>query len=467
MFSASVMNQYLSILVSKGTYMRSLLALLLAFAALSAQAADRFVRQGASGNGSGSDWANAYTDLPANLVRGDTYYIADGTYSGRTFKDEASGTTPITIKKCTGASHGTETGYNASYCDGKASVSGSWAFTRPYYVIDGATRNESNWKDHASYGFSVPGFRASRLDGGHVGGNCSADNITIRNVHVGNTATSYQSATGEGFYIAGFGGGSVACKNWSISRVLAQNTRVAIQCAGCTGLLVESSYFYVGWGKEAIRGQLDARNMTVRWSVFEDSCMTLPGTTDRCTAEIAAWGENPVGNYDNMQVYGNVFYKTNTYQSQGIDTYNSNAVILFGGDGSSVVGPPANNARIYNNTIAGHRGDQAIVKLLGSGTGNECRNNLWANVTGGTGVTGSCAGANNLVLNDTPFVSYANGDFRLSRAVGAGTSLSAPYNVDRLGNSRGADGLFDIGAYEYNGGGAPVALSAPLNLTVR
>jgi len=42
-------------------------------------AANHYVRAGATGAGDGSDWENAYTQLPPNLVRGDTYYIADGT----------------------------------------------------------------------------------------------------------------------------------------------------------------------------------------------------------------------------------------------------------------------------------------------------------------------------------------------------------------------------------------------------
>jgi hypothetical protein len=44
-----------------------------------ASAANHYVRAGASGNGSGADWTNAYTDLPGSLTRGDTYYVAAGT----------------------------------------------------------------------------------------------------------------------------------------------------------------------------------------------------------------------------------------------------------------------------------------------------------------------------------------------------------------------------------------------------
>ncbi len=52
--------------------------------AFSAAAANKYVRAGAGGTGTGADWTNAYTSLPNPLTRGDTYYIADGSYSGST-----------------------------------------------------------------------------------------------------------------------------------------------------------------------------------------------------------------------------------------------------------------------------------------------------------------------------------------------------------------------------------------------
>ena len=44
------------------------------------QAANHYVRAGATGSADGTDWTNAFTDLPATLTRGDTYFVADGTY---------------------------------------------------------------------------------------------------------------------------------------------------------------------------------------------------------------------------------------------------------------------------------------------------------------------------------------------------------------------------------------------------
>src|SRR5262245_7797716 len=83
------------------------------------EAATRYVRAGAAGANTGADWTNAYSVLPATLVRGDVYYLADGSYPGYIFDDASSGTTLITIKKATVNDHGTDTGWLASYGDGQ------------------------------------------------------------------------------------------------------------------------------------------------------------------------------------------------------------------------------------------------------------------------------------------------------------------------------------------------------------
>src|SRR4051794_15800116 len=91
----------------------TLLGMILLFSP-SADAASHYVRSGASGNASGSDWANACTDFTGacavtSLVRGDTYYVGTGSYPGRTFNTPASSTLVITIKGATAADHGTAT----------------------------------------------------------------------------------------------------------------------------------------------------------------------------------------------------------------------------------------------------------------------------------------------------------------------------------------------------------------------
>jgi hypothetical protein len=101
------------------------LAVLLILIATPVSAANVYVRVGAAGAATGADWTDAYTALPSVLVRGNTYYIADGTYGAYTFDDAVSGTSVITIRKATVASHGTETGWDNTYGDGVTTFAGA------------------------------------------------------------------------------------------------------------------------------------------------------------------------------------------------------------------------------------------------------------------------------------------------------------------------------------------------------
>ncbi len=95
-----------------------------------------YVRADATGASDGSDWTNAWTELPAILERGHRYYVADGAYPGNTFDDAASGTTTITVQKATSGDHGTEVGWDPAYGDGTAQF-GPLSVTASYVIIDG------------------------------------------------------------------------------------------------------------------------------------------------------------------------------------------------------------------------------------------------------------------------------------------------------------------------------------------
>jgi hypothetical protein len=118
----------------------------------SAPANTFYVRAGATGNGSGSDWTNAYTQLPSNLTRGAIYYVADGTYPSYAFVLPAnSSATLITVKKATPANHGTGVGWSDGYGQGQAVFSAGLSQTtntNGYLTIDGQI-------ERARYGFKI------------------------------------------------------------------------------------------------------------------------------------------------------------------------------------------------------------------------------------------------------------------------------------------------------------------------
>jgi hypothetical protein len=108
--------------------------------------------------------------------------------------------------------------------------------------------------------------------------------------------------------------------------------------------------------------------------------------------------------------------------------------------------------KIYNNTFV-NLPLPAVRAMAGAITsGVEIKNNLLVNTSialenGGAGITL----ANNITTNISVFVSYAAKDFRLAVPIGPGSALGAGFEKDADGKTRGTDGVWDVGAYEYGG----------------
>lgn len=124
-------------------------------------AVDHYIRSDATGSGSGSDWANAWSQMPASYVRGDKYFVADGDYDGFRIDTAVDGTKTISIVKATAAQHGTDVGWSSSMGDGQASfaykafntsIGAAVLINTSYVVFDGITGEGSNV---GSYGFRL------------------------------------------------------------------------------------------------------------------------------------------------------------------------------------------------------------------------------------------------------------------------------------------------------------------------
>jgi hypothetical protein len=428
-----------------------------------ANAANQHVRPGATGLNNGTDWANALTSLPTTLKRGDTYYLANGNYGSYVFNTANSGTTAITVKKAVDADHGSDTGWSSTYGDGQAVFSG-WQIYTDYYVFDGQRRN-ADWAlgTTSLYGIKVVGTGPVRLDNGAgVGG----DNLTFRYIDIQGGGRD----TGRGDdVIYGLAGNSNL--TFQYCALHDSDRTIFLMRGNWQNLTIDHSYMARNASSPASHGELmsltSATNLVFSNNAVED----IEGT-----AVIAGLNN---GTWEGGQVFGNTFFHSANFSNRyPAHTGGLTGIIFVANDASQRnIG---NNIRFYNNNIINIQGLYSGVAIQ-SGTGNEVRNNLWYNsVRTNNSFSGSIS--NNWYFNtaqdgdSTPtktvcttncdvFKSLATKDFRLKLGTGGGLALLAPFNIDRDGVIRGADGTWDRGAFEFGVTGA--TLQAPTNLKVR
>lgn len=439
-------------------------------------AANHYVRSGATGAGNGADWANAWTSLPTALVRGDTYYVGSGTYSGYTFDDPVSGSLYITIKKATTGDHGTDTGWQSSYATGQA-VFGALTFGRGYFIFDGVTGGgPGSWT--SGHGFKV------NLTSGTAGNGITISTSSMidpTNIEILHTEIAFAYNAGLPYPTTG-----TAARDAFYCQYGAKNVRIAYSKAlypgrthfyisgegtstPPTGWVVEYSYFeksgYTGFSPTDAHSEIvsvgypnvNVSNMTWRYNYFLDWGSTggliMRGSSD--------W-----------YIYGNIFR-----WSQNWGATSNNGVV------GTLTAYSVANVYIYNNTfidLAGGGSGKIFPNGLNSGlTGVVVRNNLWYNsptASIGSGVThdynwfkgsneAGISEANKQVGTGSPFVNLAAGDFSLIGPTNSGYALSTPYNKDMNGLNRGSDSVWDRGAYEYSSALTKVP-KAPVSLMV-
>ena len=430
-------------------------------------AADRYVRQGASGTGSGADWANAYPSLPATLGRGDTYYIADGSYGSYTFDDPASGTTLITLRKATVGNHGTSVGWSDSYGDGKATFT-HWNIYTDYYLFDGVQRN-SDWRLGAlsAYGIGVAGTRPVRLDNGAGTG---ADNLTFR--YIDFQGGGRDTGSGDDVIYGLTGNSNITFQNCALHD---SDRTIFLMRGNWRNLRVDSSYLARNTSTPAIHGELlsmtDSDGVVFSNNVIED----IEGT--------AVFAGLNNGAASNWKIYGNVVMHTANYVStrSGRANFGFSAFIFVANDASN--NNTGSNFLVYNNTFYNIKGLWSGVVIQAGSGGNVIQNNIWySSVRTGNQVNATVShnwyyntvqdgdsSSTKVVCtsNCSIFVDAAGKNLGLAMPVPAGIALSSPYNIDPSGQTRGADGTWDRGAFEYRSGGtAPTAPAPPLNVQV-
>lgn len=481
----------------------------------SSYAACHVILQGGTGAKTGADWSNAWSDLPSSLVRGDIYYVAGGQYGQHTFADPDNGQTLIQVLAATASNHCTNTGWSGSMV-GQATFSCSLGcgavlnFNTDYYVFNGqyCTPMAGSPVCTGGYGFKVDNSnrRAYADIQGGLGYNGPPDydhDITVQYVEVnGAHPTSDSSTLDMGF---DFEGGSY---NLLFDHVYVHDDWVPFFLKGNHGhqsgggyifgsgdhVTIQYSYWAHNYNSSTYHSEgcscsEGLTNFTVRYNYIVD----MIGTSYIATPSGADYN-NGNGNNGPWNIYGNVFMTT----SNGIQTLHCGT-----GDGMLAAWDTTFSGDVFflNNTIAKFNGCQADNNGFGMGLGYTTpmqhlysQNNLFWNTDVvtviNTGVT-SWQGAtftgvnwsynawyqipdssastdtdpNKQVSSSNPFVSSASYNWNLASDTNTGISTHSlvPGNdVDMNGVARGADGVWDRGAFQISGSlpAPPTKLSA-------
>jgi len=415
----------------------------------SVYAADHYVRDGATGDG--SDWANAWDSLPTNLVRGDTYYIADGSYPAYRFDDAESGTQYITIKKAIGSDHGTNVGWQSSYGDGQAvftSTSTVFTFNSNYWDIDGIVGEKNGADSNDNYDSHGIKIEVTGSGTGVYGINPSGhDYLLFKHLEITSTFPTCDIPEDSGqIGIRSTGGPTDMLVSYCHIHDWKRDGMIIV--GGSRDIIVEHSWFENTHSNPSQHGQAiyAGLNSADDWTIRHTTFKNIHGSGNIFFS----------GDVNGFDIYGNTFWQT-----EQSECWNSGTNGLI--NHNDAVGSADNN-RFHHNTMVNladpSRGVEAGLNL-DSGTGNLAYNNLWYGCDGVINshfVTDHNAldidldsDENDELLTSDPFVDMANGDFRLKAPTLDALHLPSPYDVDPDGNTRGADGVWDRGAYEYTG----------------
>ncbi|MBU6409965.1 MAG: hypothetical protein KGR98_06220 [Verrucomicrobia bacterium] len=413
------------------------------------------------GNGNGVDWANAYTNLPSNLMRGDTYYIAGGCYGPQQLDAPNDGRI-ITLMRATSAQHGPTNGWSNNMIT-NATRFGSVEISTANWLINGATGGgpgswESGFGFVTTNGIATNGFKDLVIS-------APVTNITVEHFDMANAGRFTTNNNQDCIYTLS------TVTNFTLRYCFLHDVcRCQILTAGdCDKWLIEYCDFARngpagdGIHKEAWSGQ-DENDVTIRYCLFKD-------ISDTAVLALV----NGAGMAANWSIYGNVFVDTGLpgvqvsyllevkYASPTFITasnwlfYNNDVINYNVGNPNNNVGlrlEDATNCQAYDNLFYNNYGDGVEYYAGIAHDFNWYDDNFTDPVE-----------PNGQVATTNLFANWQSGDYRLTADTADGISLPSPFNVDPSGNTRGVDGYWDRGAYQATG--AIVTIQGPpTSLTV-
>lgn len=383
------------------------------------EAANWYVRPNATpyGNATGLSWSDAFNGFGAvrwgsgGVVGGDTLFVAGGSYTAA-LSPGASGSPGkrIVIRRATSQSHGSAGGWSDGFDTQVYLRDVGITFNDNHIEVDGVVADGIKIKRNG-HGSQDKGIEFTGV----------STFITMRNIEI--QGMGYPTAAdGRGIDLTPGSGNS--------DSILVQGCRIydfpnGIYLLNCRRVIIEHCKIY---------------NMSNTAHVHENGVYS-DASNDviyryNTMWNAAAEGVFPRSNQSNWFIYSNLFYNS-WYAVATKKEY------------------VHTNMQVHNNTFVNIT---YAVAFKNSGDNGSASNNLfynckaimWAGLT--TRTNWQNAGAD-------PFVNRSANDYRLASGSGPvdrGTALESRYGTDIAGNRRGADGKWDIGAFERTSGGAPV-----------
>jgi hypothetical protein len=412
-----------------------------------------------SGTKSGSDWNNACAGLSgacspsSGMVRGDTYFIAKGTYSSATWSRSNSGSATITVKSPTAADHCTDTGFNQSTHVGQALIQGSNFIDSDNWIINGQYGTPFV---KGSYGIKFQ-WNGGNVDSINCRTGCDSSTFQYMEIQGSNYANSYCD---EGIGIFGYNR-TPNPSNILLDHLYAYQSSNNVKFNSSSNITLQNSILDENYSNGNCHGENiafhEVDNLVVRYNLLKNcvgtACIATPNACN-----------STCGTSNNFQAYGNVIYNTRSGSctaNGGSETCTSSLIrVLLGED--------LENPKFYNNTFAnwsaGLLSSGNVVDVFYNSSavvnGLEMKNNLFYNNgpielgdSGGTSCSSnsyydtkrnSTACSGDQIASGNPLVDPM-ADFRLTADTAIWTPLGAPYNLDPNNITR----VSSRGAYQF------------------
>jgi hypothetical protein len=235
----------------------------------------------ATGSGDGSDWNNLLQWSSFTPVRGNTYYLKNGAYAGRTFATALSGTTLIIIKKATVLDHGPATGWSDAYA-AQATFSSGILFNTGYWTFNGQYGVAGLSGVTTTFGFQITTGDVAYPNGTCIGLTGSGSIVS---------------------YVEAFGQPSLDAYNYT-------NSLTCLYIGAGVGSTY--SYCYAHGADNLVNTQTGATGSIVSTGVIIDNCVFQASRSSNgaihsnvffCTATSGTFSNNLIFNFDDEGVF--------------------------------------------------------------------------------------------------------------------------------------------------------------------